>query len=144
MSLVIPTLFFSTLVKQQVGGCDCGMFAIAFATALAYGHSPWVNFDQSPARQHLLTCLENGRMELFPVTTIANRLSYSTPAYERIALFCNCRLPYSKTFHTNKFGNAMDMAQCGTCGLWYHRKCLGIPSVVFEKASEEWFCNSCR
>jgi len=40
---------------------DCGLFAIAFATALAYGEQPrHCLFDQNEVRQHLLKSAGGG------------------------------------------------------------------------------------
>ena len=51
-------------VQMQYGGADCGLFAIAFATALALGHAP--HFQQNLMRQHLRECLEHGVITMFP------------------------------------------------------------------------------
>ena len=60
-------------MQQQDGGVDCGLFAIAFATELAYGNDPvQVSYVQSAMQDHLLLCLEQGEMKLFP------RLIYKT------------------------------------------------------------------
>ena len=32
-------------VQKQAGGCDCGLFAIAFATALANGKQPGISIE---------------------------------------------------------------------------------------------------
>ena len=32
-------------VEKQAGGCDCGLFAIAFATALANGKQPGISIE---------------------------------------------------------------------------------------------------
>ena len=40
-------------VNIQAGGCDCGLFAIANATALAFGHSPGsFQYNQHKMRQY--------------------------------------------------------------------------------------------
>ena len=45
-------------VQMQSGGYDCGLFAIAFATALANGIPPGrCTFKQELMRKHLYTCL---------------------------------------------------------------------------------------
>ena len=55
-------------VQQQNNGCDCGVFAIAFATCLVNGILPQsVRFVHSEMRRHLYNCFENGKLELFPV-----------------------------------------------------------------------------
>ena len=47
-------------VQRQVGGSDCGLFAVAFATALCAGKDPFTcSFKQAQMRSHLLTCFES-------------------------------------------------------------------------------------
>ena len=54
-------------VQQQSNGSDCGVFSIAFATCLAFATNPsFVTFDVARMRSHLLACLKNGRMSMFP------------------------------------------------------------------------------
>ena len=54
-------------VQQQTNGCDCGIFAIAFATCLALGTNPSnVTFDIQRMRSHLVTCLRATKMSMFP------------------------------------------------------------------------------
>ena len=61
----IPLHFINT--QMQYGSADCGLFAIAFATAIALGISPeYIHFQQGEMRQHLLTCLSNGKLTMFP------------------------------------------------------------------------------
>ena len=53
--------------QKQKGGADCGLFAIAFATAIAFGKRPGkIKFVQEELRSHLVTCLNKGEMSLFP------------------------------------------------------------------------------
>ena len=55
-------------VKKQSGHCDCGIFAIAFATAIVYGRNPGQYiFKQSAMRDHLLQCIKNGKVTMFPI-----------------------------------------------------------------------------
>lgn len=51
-------------VTKQEGLSDCGVFAIATATSLAFGRRP-VHFKQSTMREHLLKCFEAGSMQPF-------------------------------------------------------------------------------
>ena len=45
-------------VQQQDNGVDCGLFALAFATSLAFGDDPCLTvYDSSKLRQHLVNCL---------------------------------------------------------------------------------------
>ena len=55
-------------VPMQEGYSDCGLFAIAFATALAYGKQPGrCFFDQGTMRVHLVKCLQEQNMTEFPL-----------------------------------------------------------------------------
>ena len=53
-------------VQKQQNGCDCGLFALAYATALCSG----LLFKQSVMRAHLLECLEEEDMKPFPCKTV--------------------------------------------------------------------------
>ena len=60
----------SKVVQQQRNGYDCGIFAIAFATDVAYNHKPEQRtYNQSVMRKHLLAQLENETMSAFPQQT---------------------------------------------------------------------------
>ena len=60
-----PKLTYEPVQKQE-GGDDCGVFSIAFATALAYGLNPvGVHFVQNDMRHHLLQCFEQKLMTPF-------------------------------------------------------------------------------
>ena len=57
-------------LQKQRGGDDCGLFAIAVATALSFGVDPSeVAFQQDAMRPHLVKCFEDGLMTLFPTTS---------------------------------------------------------------------------
>ena len=48
-------------VQWQSGGNNCGLFSIAFATAICAGSSPVsIIYDQSKMRQYLVQCFEGG------------------------------------------------------------------------------------
>lgn len=54
-------------VQKQQGYNDCGLFAIACAVHLAKKRNPeMAYFFQSQMRPHLINCLSQGRMSLFP------------------------------------------------------------------------------
>ena len=54
-------------LQKQVGGTDCGLFAIAVATAIAHGKDPSQSqFKQNQIRDHLLNCFKNKYITLFP------------------------------------------------------------------------------
>ncbi|CAF0908927.1 unnamed protein product [Didymodactylos carnosus] len=54
-------------VQQQIGGNDCGLFALAFATSLCYTDVASLMFyDQIPLRDHYVKCIENNEIQPFP------------------------------------------------------------------------------
>ena len=56
-------------VTQQTGVVDCGLFAIAFITALCHGQRPEdYIFHQDQMRHHFLSCLDNKELIPFPAT----------------------------------------------------------------------------
>ena len=68
---VITQLFQSSAVKivkspKQKGGTDCGVFAIATATALAHGILNLSSLDQSAMRRNLVNCFKKHLMTPFP------------------------------------------------------------------------------
>jgi hypothetical protein len=61
-------LFRNEVVAQQEGFEDCGLFALAFATAICYKKDvSMMNFDQGSMREHYKTCINNQLATLFPV-----------------------------------------------------------------------------
>lgn len=52
-------------VQKQVGLTDCGPFATAFATSLAFGQEIF-EFQQDKLRSHLNVCFEQKYIETFP------------------------------------------------------------------------------
>lgn len=53
-------------VQQQQGITDCGVFAVAFTTAICTGiNVQSVSFNQSKMRAHLLECLRTERWHHF-------------------------------------------------------------------------------
>ena len=54
-------------VYMQTNGNDCGLYAIANATALAFGRDPSKEqYIPIKLREHLIQCLENKEMRPFP------------------------------------------------------------------------------
>ena len=61
-------------MTQQSGSSDCGLFAVAFITHLAYGLNPChYNFKQCVLRKHFLKRIDQEKMLPFP--TISQRSS---------------------------------------------------------------------
>ena len=71
---VIANLFRSPTVlmiktQKQEGSKDCGLFAIAIATAIMHGADPTsLRFDQAAMRNDLVQCFKDGAMTMFPVS----------------------------------------------------------------------------
>ena len=55
--------------QNQSNTADCGVFAIAYATAICYGQDPEkLLFNTSRMRNHLCNCLEDQNIWQFPAT----------------------------------------------------------------------------
>ena len=53
--------------KTDVGGCDCGLFAITNAFTVALSCNPTdAKYDQSQMRQHVLHCISENVIDPFP------------------------------------------------------------------------------
>ena len=85
--------------QQQVGIDDCGLFALANATALCNGQDPAaITYDQGAMRQHLLNALERGELTPFPQMACSKKRKAAKNSWtERMNIYCNCRLPDDKT-----------------------------------------------
>ena len=115
-------------IPQQVGSADCGVFAIAIATALASGSDPTeIIFHQSEMRQHLAECFERKMMSAFPVQ---RKKRVHNKVLERVTIFlCPvCQRPDD--------GNKM--IECDCCEKWYHKSC-----VPKHNPDDAWKCPSC-
>jgi len=120
-------------VQQQNNGVDCGVFAIAFATALAHGVDPCtIAFDTNKMRDHLIKCLKLGTITMFP--KIEKRVRRCSSRKVVVPLYCHCRLPYVE-------GN--EMVLCGDCNEWYHYKCEKIKRSHKLK-NIDWKCSTCK
>jgi len=87
--------FITMPVHQQSNGVDCGVFAIAFAVALAHGKDPTLlAFEESLMRSHLLECLEDKKVRLFP--TKDKRIKKCKTKTTTVRLYCTCRQPYDE------------------------------------------------
>ena len=101
-------------VKHQYGGSDCGLFALAFATALCVGLDPTAcKFKQELMREHFSSCILKGQMDQFP-----HKLSrpISQPVKTEVfGIHCHCRMPETP-------GERMILCS-GVCKQWYHDGC---------------------
>ena len=63
---VSPRIKMSQCRKQK-GSKDCGIYAIAFATAIAFDRNPSrQNFKQEEMRAHLVNCFNKNHISVFP------------------------------------------------------------------------------
>ena len=61
--------YITTDVTQQLGVKDCGLFAIAFITALCHGQQPEdFRINQKEMRNHFIACIEARDIKPFPAT----------------------------------------------------------------------------
>ena len=65
--IITPTILQAKIKYPQHGNTDCGIYPIAYATELAFGHDPTnFTFDQPQLRYHLLNCLTSRTITRFP------------------------------------------------------------------------------
>ena len=116
-------------VNRQSGFDDCGVFAAAYCTSVAFGHDPTsIVYNQEHLRHHLLSCLENKRMTPFP--TIRDRRVAFT--YVSVKVYCDCRCPYT----------GQPMVACSKCKRWFHIECLQDTTLKDVK-QKKWYCSNC-
>lgn len=122
-------------VQRQSGSCDCGLYAIAFGTAVAFADDPTnCLFDQVMMRSHLYSCLEAGRMKMFPHKKIQPNRKNIIKNNDDFQVYCRCRMPEVK-------GGLM--IECSNCRRWYHVYCENVPDKVVDKTEIDWFCQDC-
>ncbi len=120
--------------QVQAGGSDCGLFAIANATALSFKKDPGKFFyDQKKMRSHLYRCLEEGKMALFPLKK-ERRALCKIVAVDFIEVHCICRLP--EGIHSLE-----EWGRCTKCLTWYHtNQCLRVSKADLQG---KWLCPNC-
>lgn len=117
--------------QSQMGSSDCGVFAIAFATDLAFGLNPASHYyEQDKLRPHFIECLKSQQMTPFP----SKNIQPGKPNTEYLYVYCHCRMPDD---------GKERMAQCTGCKEWYHESCENIPQAVFKDDSHDWKCKVC-
>ena len=77
-------------VQQQIGGVDCGLFAIAFLQFIlsCKQNQLEVSFDQSSMGNHILKCLKKNRLEMFPQTELFKKICKEKVI--KLDLYCTC------------------------------------------------------
>ena len=118
--------------SKQVGGNDCGLFALAFATALCHGLNPSsFFFSQGFMHAHLQKCMTEGKMTMFPGrSTSRPRCKKSI----RVPLFCHCRMPND---------TRLKMIACAICSEWFHDACEKVPESAWSDRKASFTCKNC-
>ena len=117
-------------VASQSGVCDCGLYAVAFATALVQDKkAECYVFDQLSMREHLRKCLVNRKMEMFPYRRLQGCKAGKIRATQAIPIHCFCRLPEQQED---------SMQQCTGCKEYIHGACEALKFV-----DKEWLCKKC-
>jgi hypothetical protein len=76
--------------QRQSNGYDCGVFAIAFATSLAFGEDPAKRmYDPQKLLPHLVQCMDSGKLTPFP--SVPSRATRTHETVEAELLYCTCR-----------------------------------------------------
>ena len=114
---------------KQGGATDCGLHAIAIATALAHGIDPCQQiFRQEDMRSHFVDCVGKRKLELFPVQK-KQRVTNNVSSTVKLYLCPTCEKP--------DYGDPM--VGCDSCDNWFHDSC--VPPY---DTSHNWYCNRCR
>jgi len=72
VKIIFPACYQIPLLPKQKGPMDCGLYAIAYATHLAYGRDPHklttraLHFNHELTRRHLVKHIEQGHLTEFP------------------------------------------------------------------------------
>jgi hypothetical protein len=130
--------------ESQEDGVNCGTFAIAFATALAFKLNPSeLRFNKKIMRQHLINCLLGGKMEAFPVIGTRKNSNWRPHKQLSINLNCICKMPFDEK-DCGMPEKYRKVVQCISCKIWYHPQCESIPENVVGDKKTLWFCSQCR
>ena len=129
LSLPVFNVKIATVSKQS-GTSDCGLFAIAYITAIAFGLNPSsCVFEQRMLRYHFLQCLEKKIITPFPLTR-EKRTGSNFTKILHFRVYCHCRC----------IDTGEKMVKChGHCQEWFHIKY--ISSKVSR--NKKWFCMNC-
>ena len=131
--------------QQQTNGVDCGIYTVANAFYILSGTDVSnIKIGENSMRAHfLLQCLELGRFEAFSEKQTNTVTLFPPEKISTVEVFCICKMPWVWYHSRNP---DLNMAECDTCHIWYHRKCENIPCDVFNKfkGSVEWHYSDCK
>ena len=88
------------IIMPQHNLYDCGLFAIANATAHLHGTNPVRSvWDANIMRRHLIKCFEDNKTEHFPLLRKRRVPFGSAVKHSEVdAIHCICHMPYEKSF----------------------------------------------
>ena len=139
--LFLNCVFFQFISKKILLILEC--FAIAHAIEILLSENvEKSSFNVTLMRDHLLVCLQLQKISPFPKTN--KRVCRCRSVSLFFDVYCICRETY---FHDDlKSDDGYFMANCKSCGEWYHKKCMNNPVKVFrdEKYHMQWKCCACR
>ena len=128
--------------QRQRNSYDCGVFAVAFITTLAFGTDPCtVSFDRKSIRAHFIQCLARKEILPFPAFGLRGSGRIRQPTLS-VDVYCSCRL--TKYRHAIVGGAEWALANCSICQRWFHRRCENIPDECFTKKKYPFMCSSCH
>lgn len=118
---------------KQTGHSDCGLYALAFATAICHGDNPSnIIFSQKMLRGHLAECIRKGKITMFP--TSGYRVPNQPKCILRVPLVCHCRMPSD---------SGLELAYCTGCKKWIHSICDDGPSPAQKTHKVKFLCKKC-
>ena len=108
-------------MQQQAGSYDCGLFALATATAISNGlESGRLEFRQRMMRVHLKNALLTKLLLPFPAKEVPTRVPQLV-WIDRVRIYCVCRQPENWQ---------RKMVECSLCKDWFHNDCVKVPEEV--------------
>ena len=126
-------------VQRQQNSHDCGVYAIAFITELICSDFNVdisnTRFMTSLMRTHLLKCIEENKISVFPKVAKMPKMPCNEPKITKIKLYCKCKMP--------EFID--DMIGCDNkhCRKWFHKKCIFNSTTSCNNSNDNWLCSSC-
>lgn len=120
-------------VSKQTGTEDCGVYAIAYITHIAFGSDPSLYvFRQKDMRKHLLNCLQEKKMTPFATARGKRSLAASRMTVKQVFVYCYCRCT----------DTGEKMVHCdGNCDEWFHVGCVDCVKITRKK---KWYCKTCE
>lgn len=105
-----------TDIQQQIGGNDCGLFAIAFAAVVCLGKQPsFASYKQELMRKELIRTFENKDI----LTYVSNAVTFDVRDNASVLFEWNCRI----YCHCLMPDDRKQMVKCSACNRWYHHSC---------------------